>query len=99
LPYSEMVNGECVRHIRSNTWSALRDRCPECCLPSLVLCLCDGISKPTFEMSQINSILGSKRKAYESVMSTRWEEIKKTCEWYVELSLDLFIPVKNKETR
>jgi hypothetical protein len=50
-------------------------------------------------MSQVNSILGSKRKAYESMMSTRWEEIKKTCEWYVEVSLDLFIPVENKKTR
>jgi hypothetical protein len=50
-------------------------------------------------MSQVNSILGSKRKAYESVVSIRWEEIKKTCEWYVEQNLDSFIPAENKETR
>jgi hypothetical protein len=53
--------------------------------------------KPTFEMSQTDSILGWKRKSCESVVTEKWKEIQQTCELLFEENFNDFFLMNSKE--
>jgi hypothetical protein len=55
--------------------------------------------KPTFDMSQTDSILGWKRKSCESVITEKWKEIQQTCELLFEVNFNVFFPDELKRTR